>query len=146
MIGVCFGAQLIAELLAGPGAVDDHPRGMQAGLVRLRSGAAVSSFHFERVRPDIIEDAGAVITAASKATDVEGFRFGQHVRGVQFHPELDPSQLHRRLCCYGDVVEAHGLLLSAVLRTVELREPRWTDRHWVDLVERPATEALRRAA
>ena len=141
--GICFGSQLIAHLLAGREATGPHPAGMQAGLYALASdGPAVSSFHYHSIRRAVIEQAGATVTGASPGTDVQAYRFGPRVRGVQFHPELTPARLRRTLVAYDDVLGRHGTS-AAVARTSMARlRDRWSDQPWHDHVAEPALAAV----
>jgi GMP synthase-like glutamine amidotransferase len=146
--GICFGAQLLAHVIAGPEATGEHPDGMQAGLYELRAEQpdAVSSFHYHRIRREVILAAGAEVTLDSDRTEVQAFRFGDNVRGVQFHPELSPTALWRTLRAYRDVLDRHGVGAAPVESSIRSRRASWSERPWFEFVERPAGDAQLSAA
>jgi GMP synthase-like glutamine amidotransferase len=144
--GICFGSQLIASLLAGPRAVDPHPAGMQAGLVDAWGSdggpsRVVSSLHFHWIRRDAIETAGARVVLESTHTEVQAFTMGDGVRGVQFHPELDPRSLAAALRTHRPVLRAQGACGSRAAATIRARRREWTDELWTRFVGRPAIAA-----
>ena len=118
-LGVCLGAQLLAEATGGrvaPGAT-----GIEAG-VRLvaKRDAAWDDELFRDVpfTPTVVqwhEDAivdlppGAVHLAASSRYDNQAFRLGDRAWGLQFHIETTPEMLRHWGAHYGRRVEELGL-------------------------------------
>ncbi len=91
VLGVCFGAQLLAAILGGR---VEHAAVPETGFVDVTSAdpAGVPSgrwyaFHHDLIRPPC--DAEVVATSAAC---VQAFRHGPHL-GVQFHPEVTPQTL-----------------------------------------------------
>lgn len=142
--GICFGAQLIAHVLAGGRATGEHPDGMQAGLVALRRDrpVAVSSFHYHCIRREAVERAGGSVVLDSARTEVQAFRFGSRVRGAQFHPELSPAGLRRTVRTYADVLERCGASVADTARSIADHRRSWSAEPWLQLVERPAAQAV----
>ena len=158
LTGICFGAQLLATLLAGRGTAGPHPRGMQAGLVKLRPYAeadhtepdidaqvVVSSFHYHHIDRRRLEASGARIVADSRHTEVQAFECGAGVRGVQFHPELSPAELGVTLRVHRGVVQrySHGRTRTvAAVRPSAEATARWSEGAWRRFVEDPARQQL----
>lgn len=150
IVGVCFGAQLIARELAGPAAVGVHPAGLQAGLVEVCDAIGitdaerpadpagiVSSFHYHWIEPGPIQAAGARIVLESERTPVQAFEMGAGVRGLQFHPELEPRQLRRTLRANRSVVERQLVSMGAVNRSIAAAGRRWDTALWEGMVLDP---------
>lgn len=145
--GICFGAQLIASVLAGPAAVGPHPEGMQAGLVEvLRTDdlmvEVVSSFHYHGIDRASIEAAGARVLLTSSRTQVQAFAWGAGVLGLQFHPELAPDQLRATLLAHRRVVRAHGGAASRAAASIVEREQWWSESPWDRFVLTPARRMI----
>ncbi len=158
LTGICFGAQLLATELAGPAAVGVHPGGLQAGLVEVsdidpatdggpdRVAGTVSSFHFHRIDRERLEQAGCRVLLESERTPVQAFDAGVAIRGIQFHPELEPRQLRQMLRTRRDVLDRHLVSMGAVNRSLVASGRRWDTALWESLVVDPirartATEA-----
>lgn len=130
--GVCFGAQLIARVLAGSGTVGPHRHGMQAGLYEVsgtgrQSRSVVSSFHYHHIDPDRVAQAGGTVTLTSDRTPVQGFRFGSTVRGVQFHPELGPDHLRATVAHHAGLITRRGGSVRRAAASIRLHGARWAD-------------------
>lgn len=141
--GICFGAQLIADMLAGPGTVVCHPDGMQAGIVDAVDTVdgrivPVASFHYHHIRHAPIDAAGGRVVLASATTPVQAFEFGDGVRGVQSHPELGPDELTAALVANRDVLERHGANVPEAVASIEAARVWWTDEVWERFVIEPA--------
>lgn len=101
VLGVCFGHQLLAWRLGG--AVVKNPRGRELGTVAVTLTPAGRSDPLFHGLPDVVglqsthEDhveplpPGATLLASSALSAVQAFAHGKHVRGVQFHPEMDQA-------------------------------------------------------
>lgn len=109
MLGICYGHQLLAYALGGK--VSDNPAGIEVGTVKttltdnaqndlllkgLSSPLTVQASHKQSVR----ELPAHAVRLASSLMDVNhAFRMGEHVWGLQFHPEFD-AQITRRYIDY----------------------------------------------
>ncbi len=110
VLGICLGAQLIAESLGAsvsiqkqkeigwyPVAFKDQALG-QAILSGMNF--AINAFHWHNECFDIPQ--GAVHLASSKACGNQGFVFNNHVLGLQFHIEMDREAVKKILTACGD--------------------------------------------
>lgn len=103
LFGICYGHQLLAHALGGK--VDWNPHGRQMGTlpVELHPEAARDPLfaglpavihaqltHRQRV---IDPPAGAVVLASTERDPHQAFRIGEHVWGVQFHPEFSAAHM-----------------------------------------------------
>jgi len=103
-LGVCFGHQIVAEVLLGPGAVRSSATpeiGWQEVGV-LSEDAILAGFsprfttftsHFDEVAPGLD---GLVVLASSERCAVQAYRIeGRPIWGVQFHVEMDAAETER---------------------------------------------------
>ncbi len=130
VVGVCFGAQLIAVALAGPRAVRPARRGMEVGLSRVRCSVSgtdhvVSEFHHHEIRPAAIRSAGASLTFGNDHSEVQGFAIGSTIAGFQFHPELDPRRTASTIHANRTVIRSAGACPTAALRSVREHRRAW---------------------
>ncbi len=103
VLGVCFGHQLLAEVLGGR--VRKSPLGREIGTVRCALTPAGREdplfdgvpplFEAQATHEDEVaeEPPGVEILASSDASRVQAFRAGPFIRAVQFHPELDAATM-----------------------------------------------------
>jgi GMP synthase (glutamine-hydrolysing) len=118
VLGVCFGHQLLG---AAYGAVVRRSRaGREIGTVSCRLTAAGRAdplfegvpvtFEVQATHEDVVEDAPpeVEILAANGAAANQAFRVGDHVRAVQFHPELDPASLRALVLARRPALEAEA--------------------------------------
>ncbi len=101
--GICLGGQLLADIAGGEvrksfgpverGAVEILPTTAGTGdpvLATLGAGAPMIENHEDMITR---LPADAVLLASSDAVANQAFRLGEHVRGVQFHPEVAAEDL-----------------------------------------------------
>lgn len=103
LLGVCYGHQILARALGGR--VARHPAGLELGntQVALTSAGQASplfqgfpeTFDVLSSHADAVLElpAGADLLVRGDFTEVQGFRWGERLFGVQFHPETDPETL-----------------------------------------------------
>jgi GMP synthase (glutamine-hydrolysing) len=107
VLGVCFGHQLIGYAYGAR--VRKNPRGWEVGTVDveltdegrrdplfagLPSRLRVNQSHQDEVEIESLGP-GMVRLAGSAHTETQSIAVGDHVRGVQFHPEMDASVIRR---------------------------------------------------
>jgi GMP synthase-like glutamine amidotransferase len=112
IIGICLGAQLIADVMGAP-VRRNRCREIGWYPVRRHEDAAASpigrlfpeafhAFHWHGDTFDI--PAGAIRLAGSDACENQGFIFGERVLGLQFHLESTPESVTSLLTnCRGDL-------------------------------------------
>jgi GMP synthase (glutamine-hydrolysing) len=100
-LGICFGHQLLAYALGGE--VGSNPHGLEYGTcdVALHEPAREDILlgglprsirvHFCHAQSVLRLPADAVRLASNAKGDNQAFRLGDHVWGVQFHPEFNAS-------------------------------------------------------
>lgn len=102
-LGVCYGHQLLGVALGAK--VGRDPAGVELGnttieltpegrLDPLFEGVPLS-FEAMESHQDSVQTmpAGATLLASGRQTPIQAFRYGDVLRGVQFHPEHDPDIL-----------------------------------------------------
>ena len=153
VLGVCLGAQLLAE--ATGGRVEKGAQGVEAGarLVAKRDAAFDDPlFRDIPLTPPVLqwhEDAvvelppGAVLLASSTKYPHQAFRVGARAYGVQFHIEPDADMLRHWAQDYPAAVVEAGLDPDALAERAvgELGE---VEACWRPVVERFADLALKR--
>ena len=144
VIGVCLGAQLIAEALRPDSIIGTS--GIEVGLTPVRahgdgdhSVQVVPSFHYQAITPRIEEIDGVQIEYRNKHTPVQALSYGRRVFGYQFHPELSPEDLHRLIDYNEDVITEWNGDAAAAHRSVEQHQGALPD----NLFDRLITEKIR---
>jgi GMP synthase (glutamine-hydrolysing) len=104
VLGVCFGHQLIGYAFGGQ--VTRNPNGWEVGTVEIElteEGRGDPLFHGLEARlrvnqshQDVVASlGGARRLAGGEHTSNQAIAVGEHVRGVQFHPEMDGAVVRR---------------------------------------------------
>lgn len=152
-LGVCLGAQLLAE--ATGGRVEKGADGIEAGarLVAKRDAAWDDELFADvPFTPTVVqwhEDAivdlppGAVHLAASSRYENQAFRLGSCAWGLQFHIETPPEMVRHWGAHYGRAVEEAGLDPVALAEKVVEELPE-VEACWRPVVERFAAIAAGR--
>lgn len=103
-LGICLGAQLIAEALGTTGYKGDV--GFEVGWAPLQvneagkktpvkylDGAKTNMFHFHQDTFDLPD--GATLLASSAMFENQIFSYGKSIMALQCHPEVEPAQLDK---------------------------------------------------
>ena len=107
VLGVCFGAQLLAHALGGTVARSPHPEigwhDVHSSKADLVPGGRWFQWHFDRftLPPSAVE-------IARNARATQAFVQGRAL-GVQFHPEVDPELVERWIAADVDEMTRLGL-------------------------------------
>jgi GMP synthase-like glutamine amidotransferase len=149
-LGICLGAQLLAE--ATGGRVEKGADGVEAGarLVAKRDAAWDDELFADvPFTPTVVqwhEDAivelppGAVHLASSSRYPHQAFRIGERAWGLQFHIETPPEMVRHWGAEYGDAVEEAGLDPVALAERVVEELPE-VEACWRPVAERFAALA-----
>lgn len=130
VVGVCLGAQVIAEALWS-GAVHATER-IEVGLTEVQWAGqdveriVVPTFHYEQLSRPAVVGGGGEVVAVNANSLVEGFRLGARVWGLQFHLELEPGDVQRLVMHHRQTIEAQGGTAAAALQSVDQLESRWS--------------------
>lgn len=121
VLGVCLGAQMLAEVIGGTGTVGPAASAA-AGVGRIHfadgSDHDVARFNYHRINREKVSAAGAEVLATSEPNSVEMMRWKDRVVGVQFHIDLDADGLAEVLRYNASTLERHHIDLAAALNTV----------------------------
>jgi GMP synthase (glutamine-hydrolysing) len=133
VLGVCFGHQLIGYAYGG--CVRTNPNGWEVGTTEVElteEGRADPLFagvpprvRVNQSHRDEVWTLGNEVRrlAGSVHTATQALAVGAHVRGVQFHPEMNATVVrrlveHRRLILEADFAQRAGRCLSTVITSV----------------------------
>lgn len=112
-LGICLGAQLLARALAAQ--VAPHPmRLVEVGYVPVKPVAAacqlleIPLYFYEWHREGFEVPEGAGLVAAGDTFPNQAFRYGEHVYGFQFHPEVTPEIIMTWMAEAPDVLHRPG--------------------------------------
>lgn len=128
VLGICLGAQLLADALGGKAFLADRP---EAGVVELRvTGAWLEDPVLSPLPTRVLavhQDTFDVPPGAELLAESErfphAFRIGSAL-GLQFHPEAPASLVHQWAATGADrVIRAAGLGIEEFLAEVEEAEP-----------------------
>lgn len=140
VVGICLGAQMIAEALC-PGGVRSAGA-IAAGLTEVEwehpepERLVVASFNYEVIDHATVVAGGGDVVAGNAHASVQAFRHGSQVWGLQFHPELRPGDVRQLVVHHRRTIEAYGGDVDAALRSVDELEPRWNDALFTRLLTR----------
>lgn len=129
VLGLCFGAQLLAKTYGG--VVEAYAGTGNFGLHDLKPTAYTSSDRLFGTLNDgsiqavlwhehFVSALPAVATPLLAAhSTVQAFRIGEHAWGAQFHPEADIESVDRWSRAYADKLWSRGLTPNLILQRVE---------------------------
>ncbi len=118
VLGVCFGHQLLAYA-HGARVVRNH-QGREIGTVEVSLSEAgredplfdgvPERFAVQATHEDIVERApeGATVLAGNANTAVQALAFGPLIRGVQFHPEVQPEAMRALILAREEKLEVEA--------------------------------------
>ncbi len=138
VVGICLGAQLIAETTVGPGAIRRSQNGVEWGLVEVHGAAAapprtVATLHHHEVAETPLVAAGGRLLASNAHTWAQIFEL-RGARGIQFHAELDPDDLLAATWCHRRFLRSMGCDPRRIAAAVDARRDRWDVSGFRDLV------------
>lgn len=119
VLGVCFGHQLLARSYGGR--VERSTQGREVGTVEVALTPAGRAdplfrglperFPVQATHEDLVAQppAGATVLAGNAHTATQALAFAPHVRGVQFHPEVDPAAMRALIEARAKGLEADAL-------------------------------------
>ncbi|WP_231373425.1 glutamine amidotransferase [Thioalkalivibrio sp. ALE19] len=128
VLGICFGHQLLAWSLGGE--VGYNPRGIEVGTTSITLDDAASTDPVFRGLPRrfpaqvshsqsvLTLPPGAVRLGWSDMDEHQGFRFGEHAWGLQFHPEFDQEIVPHYVEYYRQELTRQQLGADALLQDV----------------------------
>jgi GMP synthase (glutamine-hydrolysing) len=140
VLGICFGAQLVAHALGarvypsgakeiGWGPLEIAPAGTGSSLRHLDGGAPVLHWHGDTFDlPD-----GAVHLASTKVCANQAFSWGKSTLGLQFHCEVLEARLEEWFVGHACELQAAG---------ISVRDLRTESRRWGGMLEQAGARCL----
>lgn len=137
ILGICFGAQLLARAAGGAShradraelgwcTVDLEPvAGTDALLGGLPSSLQVFQYHYDT----FTLPAGATVLGRSRDL-LQAFRVGDHAWGLQFHLEVNPGQVYGWLGTYGPEMRDAGVDLDDLRERTAAYASTYRDLTW----------------
>ncbi len=147
VLGICLGAQLLAKALGGTVNRNAKREIGWHDVALTEHGAAdpvLSTFSsvqrvFQWHEDGICLPPDTVHLAASDASDVQAFRYGEHAYGLQFHLEVSQSLIERWL-----TVPANQATLQDEVGRVDPNTIRRQSMHAIDALEALSRETFSR--
>lgn len=129
-LGVCFGHQMLADLLGGKVAYNPNGRNMgldcctpkqaaqQDPLFKQLPSQGFNTFvsHSQSLQSELPQ---SVILATSRKDPNHAFRYKNHVWGVQFHPEWSQSIMQAYIEARKTALEQEGFCPSAMIQQLQ---------------------------
>ncbi len=134
VVGICFGAQLLATALGGPDAVGASDNGIEVGLARVarkqdpggdRWSEVVAQFHHHQISADSVVRCGGRIVLTNEHSEVQAFEVGNHITGYQFHPEWSPADMVATIGACRATIQSTGGSPDDALASVAERYGHW---------------------
>lgn len=128
LFGICFGHQMIAEALGGK--VAKNPRGREIGTVEVRVlphaprdpmfAGLGDRFHANHTHLDSVVTLppGARLLAETDLEPHAAYAVGEHVKCVQFHPEIDGDAMRGYVEGRAHLIEKEGRDPKPILEAV----------------------------
>lgn len=122
ILGICYGHQLLAYALGGKAGYNE--KGVEVGTKDIYTTKAIiddpvfqqlpSSFkaHTTHAQSALILPKDAIVLAKNNHENHHAFRIGQHIWGVQFHPEFNEKVMEAYIQRRANPNELQGLLES----------------------------------
>lgn len=116
--GICFGHQMVGQALGGR--VAKNPRGREIGTVEVRVlpheprdpilHGLGERFHANHTHMDSVVELppGARVIAATELEPHAAFAIGDHLKCVQFHPEIDGDAMRGYVEARAHLIEGEG--------------------------------------
>lgn len=125
MLGVCFGHQIVAQALRGK--VEKGNKGMELGakVLTLTTGGIndplyrglPATFEVAMTHGDVVTQIpeSSIVLAKNSTYPNQSLAFGEHIRTVQFHPEMTIAELEKisGSPVESDLMETHGKIVLA---------------------------------
>jgi GMP synthase (glutamine-hydrolysing) len=149
VIGICLGAQLLARVLAPELPRSTPPAGLEAGWCTVagpHGHSSVAQLHYEQLHPGLARRAGIEVTHGNAHSEIQAFRWGSSMVGMQFHPEWSPADTSAVLDRHTHLLAEHDLDVGSALASVAQATHRWRPRAFERLVVEPVLERLATAA
>ena len=129
-LGICLGAQLIAAAAGahvykggtkeiGWGTLQLTADGKNSCLTALQD---VAVLHWHGDTFDLPE--GAQLLASNENYPHQAFSLGNHILGMQFHPEIDPARIEQWLIGHSVELDHAGIDTATLRRTTEMVRDR----------------------
>ncbi len=142
LLGVCYGHQLLADVLGGT--VADNPKGKEIGLQTvtltaqgaddplLRDYPAHFDAYLTHQQSVLIPPPGAQVLAHSELDGCQILRYGPHALSVQFHPEFTAAIMTQCVRNSATALRAAGHDVDRLLQLEQ--EALWARRLLLDFV------------
>lgn len=137
ILGVCFGAQILARAAGGRSykadraeigwcPIDLDEAAEQDALLRgLPRRLQVFQYHY-----DTFDLPGDAVVLARNDELIEAYRLGEAAWGLQFHVEVNPGQAYGWLGTYGDEMRDAGIDLDGLRAVTAEYGPAYRDVTW----------------